>query len=470
MRKMNKKILVVDDEEIQANIIGDILEKKGYGVLKCYSAEEAIRTLSKNEFSVLIVDLKMPGIGGMGLLKTAKEKSISSNIIIMTAYGTIETAVEAMKNGAFDYITKPFSTDELLITIEKAVKSYSLYKQNVQLREELHNLAEEKKLLGESPSMKQVFTLIDKVSQNDKVNVLITGESGTGKELVAREIHSGSPRSDMPFVAVNCSAIPDTLLESELFGYEKGAFTGAVSRREGKFKRANNGTIFLDEIADMPLHMQVKLLRVIQDREVTSIGGDEPISVDVRIISASNKNLEQLVARREFRDDLYYRLNVVPIHLPSLRERKEDIPLLVYDIMKKLNAKMKKNMSGLDKQVMEALCSYSYPGNVRELENMLERAYILAGDLTLKLEHFPMLTGEERRTQNQGIGTSTGTLKDISAEAKKQAEIKAIRKVLNETRWNRVKTAQLLGIDYKTLRRKMKELNIQPQYDERSQE
>ena len=464
---MNKKILVVDDEELQANIIAEILEKESYVVKKVYSAEEAIKMVSKNDFSVLLVDLKMPGIGGMGLLKMVKEKNIASNIIIMTAYGTIETAVEAMKNGAFDYITKPFSTDELLLNVDKAVKAHDLFKQNVQLKEELESIYEERKLVGSSRSMKTVFDLIEKVSQNDNVNVLITGESGTGKELVAREIHARSARADMPFVAVNCSAIPETLLESELFGYEKGAFTGAVSNREGKFKKANYGTIFLDEIADMALNMQVKLLRVIQEKEVTPVGGDEPVTVDVRIISATNKDIESMVAHAEFRDDLYYRLNVVPIHIPPLRERREDIPILIEHIIQKLNRKLKKNVSMLSDEVLERLKSYNFPGNIRELENMLERAFILAGDESLRLEHFPMLISKQ---DEEAVFHRGNTLKNISTEARKKAESEAIRKVLNETNWNRVKAAQILGVDYKTLRRKMKELNIYPLYEERSKQ
>ncbi len=462
---MNKKILVVDDEELQANIIAEILEKESYVVKKVYSAEEAIKMVTKGDFSVLLVDLKMPGIGGMGLLKVAKEKNIASNIIIMTAYGTIETAVEAMKNGAFDYITKPFSTDELLLNVDKAVKAYDLFKQNVQLKEELESIYEERKLVGSSRKMKTVFDLIEKVSQNDNVNVLITGESGTGKELVAREIHARSNRADMPFVAVNCSAIPETLLESELFGYEKGAFTGAVSNREGKFKKANYGTIFLDEIADMPLNMQVKLLRVIQEKEVTPVGGDEPVTVDVRIISATNKDIEKMVTHAEFRDDLYYRLNVVPIHIPPLRERREDIPILIEHIIQKLNRKLRKNVSMLSDEVLESLKSYNFPGNIRELENMLERAFILAGDESLRLEHFPMLISGQ---DEEAVFHTGNTLKKISTDARKRAESEAIRKVLNETNWNRVKAAQILGVDYKTLRRKMKELNIYPLYEERS--
>ncbi len=464
---MNKRILVVDDEEIQANIISNILEKENYFVKKAYSAEEAMKVLSKNDFHVLLVDLMMPGIGGMGLLKSIKEKGLESSFIIMTAYGTIESAVEAMKEGAFDYITKPFSKDELLINIEKAVKAYNLYEQNIHLREELKSIYEERKIIGSSKETKKVNELIEKVSANESVNVLITGESGTGKELVAREIHTRSGRADMPFVPVNCSAIPEALMESELFGYEKGAFTGAVAKREGKFKRANGGTIFLDEIADMAMSMQVKLLRVIQDKEVVSVGGDEPIKVDIRIISATNRDIEAMVEKGNFRDDLYYRLNVVPIHIPPLRERRDDITVLVDYIIEKLNKKLKKNVSGLSGSIMSKLMSYSFPGNIRELENMLERAYILAGNDRLRIEHFPILSSGNNEIE---VFSKVKALKAISGEARKRAEKNAIDRALIETNWNRVKAAKLLKVDYKTLRRKMKELDIYPHYnDERSE-
>ena len=464
---MNKRILVVDDEEIQANIISNILEKENYFVKKAYSAEEAMKVLSKNDFHVLLVDLMMPGIGGMGLLKSIKEKGLESSFIIMTAYGTIESAVEAMKEGAFDYITKPFSKDELLINIEKAVKAYNLYEQNIHLREELKSIYEERKIIGSSKETKKVNELIEKVSANESVNVLITGESGTGKELVAREIHTRSGRADMPFVPVNCSAIPEALMESELFGYEKGAFTGAVAKREGKFKRANGGTIFLDEIADMAMSMQVKLLRVIQDKEVVSVGGDEPIKVDIRIISATNRDIEAMVEKGNFRDDLYYRLNVVPIHIPPLRERRDDITVLVDYIIEKLNKKLKKNVSGLSGSIMSKLMSYNFPGNIRELENMLERAYILAGNDRLRIEHFPILSSGNNEIE---VFSKVKALKAISGEARKRAEKNAIDRALIETNWNRVKAAKLLKVDYKTLRRKMKELDIYPHYnDERSE-
>jgi len=460
---MNRNILVIDDEEIQANIIANILEKEEYHVTKGYSAEEALKPALKDDYSVMLVDLKMPGMGGLGFLRRVKKGGVRSNIIIMTAYGTIETAVEAMKAGAFDYISKPFSKDELIINVEKAMKAFNLFNQNVSLREELEDLYGERKLVGNGEAIKNVYSLIDKVSKSDAVNVLITGESGTGKELVAHEIHARSKRADMPFIPVNCSAIPETLLESELFGYEKGAFTGAVKMRDGKFKRANGGTLFLDEIGDMPLNMQAKLLRVIQDGEVTPVGGDKSTRIDVRIISATNRNIDEMVKLGDFRDDLYYRLNVVPLYIPPLRERKEDIPLLVKFLVDRLKRKLKKDVKEVPKNILSRLVEYRFPGNVRELENMLERAFILAEDDRLCIEHFPLIASYKH--DKIGIANST-SLKVISKGARHKAERDAISEALVKTNWNRVKAAQLLNIDYKTLLKKIKELGIVPAYSE----
>ena len=458
----NNLVLVIDDEEAQANIISNILRKEGYTVEKVYSAEEGLRRLAKREFSVILVDLKMPGMNGLDFLKSIKEKELESNAIIMTAYGTIETAVEAMRAGAFDYVTKPFSKEELLINLERAIKAYNLYHQNVRLKEQLETIYEGKKLIGTSASIKKIHELIQKVSATDTANVLITGESGTGKELVARAIHGNSRRYDMPFVAVNCSAIPVNLLESELFGYEKGAFTGAVTKRDGKFKTANGGSIFLDEIGDMQLHMQAKLLRVIQDGELTSVGGDEPVKVDVRIISATNKPIEEMVKRGDFRDDLFYRLNVVPIHIPPLRERRDDILVLVEHIKNNLNRKLKKNIQNIPESVVGRLKKYDFPGNVRELENMLERAFILSDHDTLNVDMFPLPEKMEGKTLSADRELS---LKAVAKRARDQAEREVIVKVLTETKWNRVQAAKILKVDYKTLREKIKELNIEPQFE-----
>jgi DNA-binding NtrC family response regulator len=458
----NNLVLVIDDEEAQANIISNILRKEGYAVEKVYSAEEGLRSIAKREFSVILVDLKMPGMSGLDFLKSIKEKELESNAIIMTAYGTIETAVKAMRAGAFDYVTKPFSKEELLINVERAIKAYNLYHQNVRLKEQLETIYEGRKLIGTSASIMKIHELIQKVSAIDTANVLITGESGTGKELVARAIHGNSRRYDMPFVAVNCSAIPVNLLESELFGYEKGAFTGAVSKRAGKFKRANSGSLFLDEIGDMQLHMQAKLLRVIQDGELSPVGGDEPVKVDVRIISATNKPIEEMVKRGDFRDDLFYRLNVIPIHIPPLRERRDDIPVLVEHIKNNLNRKLKKNIQNVPESVIDRLKKYDFPGNVRELENMLERAFILSDHDTLNVEMFPLPQKVEGETVSADEELS---LKEVAKRARDQAEREAIIKVLNETRWNRVQAAKLLKVDYKTLREKIKELNIEPQFE-----
>jgi len=460
---MKGEILVVEDEETQANIIKSILEDEGYSVDVVFSGEEALKKLRKKNYGVLLVDLKMPGMGGMGLLKKAKEIGIGSNIIIMTAYGTIETAVEAMKNGAFDYITKPFGRDELLVNVEKALKSYNLYFQNIKLREELETISKERKLVGKSKAIQEIHQLIDRVAINDSANVLITGESGTGKELVAREIHEKSPRANMPFIAINCSAVPETLLESELFGYVRGAFTGAVTTREGKFKKANGGTVFLDEIADMPMNMQVKLLRVIQDKEVTPIGGDEPVSVNIRFISATNRNIQKMVQEGRFRDDLYYRLHVVPIHIPPLRDRKEDIPLLVEFIISKLNNRLNKNIEGIDAEVIDRMMNYDFPGNVRELENMIERAFIVCDENILKVKHFPIFQSDANRQFSLVVGE--GGLKEAVRSAMKDIERNIIEKTLIQTKWNRVKAAKILKIDYKTLRQKIKELNLMPVFD-----
>jgi DNA-binding NtrC family response regulator len=456
---MNRHVLIIDDEEAQANIIANILEKEGFSVERAYSAEEALKSNGTSKYSVMLVDLKMPGMGGLAYLKQIKEQGSNANVIIMTAYGTIETAVEAMKIGAFDYITKPFGKDELLINVERAVNAFNLYHQNVHLKEELENLYEGQKIIGKSAAIEKIHALIQKVAESDNANVLITGESGTGKELVARAIHGSSRRFDMPFVAVNCSAIPENLLESELFGYEKGAFTGAVSNRDGKFKRANGGTLFLDEIGDMALNMQAKLLRVIQDGEVTPVGGDDSEKVDVRVISATNRNIEEMVEKGDFRDDLFYRLNVIPIHIPALRERREDIPVLVEHIKDNLNRKLKKNIEHIPDEIVSRLSDYHFPGNIRELENMMERAFILADNNVLNVDMFP-LPGQKVSAKENEL-----SLKDISKRARNEAERDVIVDALNKTNWNRVKAAENLKVDYKTLRQKIKELNILPQYD-----
>jgi len=366
-----------------------------------------------------------------------------------------------MKSGAFDYITKPFSREELIITVLLAVEAYNLYNENLHLKETLKDLYIEKRFLGSSNAAAKINSLIDRIASSDSVHVLITGESGTGKELVARAIHAKSNRLKMPFMPVNCSAIPETLMESELFGYERGAFTGAVRKRAGKFKKADGGTIFLDEIADMPLNMQVKLLRVIQDGEITPIGSEETFKVDVRVISATNRDITGMVEEGTFRDDLYYRLNVVPVHIPPLRERREDLPVLVESIINELNTRLRKSVHALPDSVMERLLSYDFPGNVRELENILERAFILAGDDRLNISHFPMLASQNVKAVHKNIELP---LKDVAKQARIQAEKSAIESVLSQTKWNRVKAAGLLQVDYKTLRRKIKKLGIYPRY------
>jgi DNA-binding NtrC family response regulator len=460
---MKNRVLVVDDEEVQAGIIADILTKQGYATDQRYSAEEALQSCSRERYGVILIDMKMPGMGGLGFLEQAVQLGLDSKIIIMTAYGTIENAVEAMRKGAFDYITKPFSSEELLIHVQRGFDAYKLADQNKALRETLQGMYQDQKFIGVSRAVESIHRLINKVSQSDSSNVLVTGESGTGKELVARAIHDRSGRSTGPFVPVNCSAIPENLLESELFGYVKGAFTGAVVNREGKFKRADGGTLFLDEIADMPMNMQVKLLRVIQDGEVTPVGGDESYTTDVRVIAATNRDIEREVGEGRFRDDLYFRLNVIHIHIPPLRERPEDIQYLVHHIVDKLNRKLKKNIREIPGELLQALESYHFPGNVRELENMLERAFIMSDGENLSMEHFPML-GPDSGGFASVDADPPGNLKTIGRQARRRAEREIIQSVLNRTRWNRVKAARILEVDYKTLRNKIKELNIQPTY------
>lgn len=456
---MNRNILVVDDEEIQAGIIADILEKEDYPTERVFSAEEALHKVEKKQYAVILIDLKMPGLGGMGFLDRVGGPDFATRLIIMTAYGTIETAVEAMKKGAFNYITKPFSREELVINVERAVNAFHLADENRSLKETLSGFYQDQEFVGTSRAVKRIHELITKVARNDSVNVLITGESGTGKELVARAIHRNSGRSEYPFVPVNCSAIPENLMESELFGYVKGAFTGAEGNREGKFKKAMDGTLFLDEIADMPLNMQVKLLRVIQDGEVTPVGGDDPFKVNVRVIAATNRNLEKMVKEGSFRDDLYYRLNVVPIAVPPLRERREDISYLVQHIIQKLNRKLNKSVQQLPDEIMKAMMQYPFPGNVRELENMLERGFILSEGNKIDPGTLPTLGESE-----PGKNGESRNLKSVSRKARRKAEREVVIEALNKTSWNRVRAAHILGVDYKTLRNKIKELHIEPEY------
>ncbi|MDH7500904.1 MAG: sigma-54 dependent transcriptional regulator, partial [candidate division NC10 bacterium] len=374
---MPEKILVADDERSIRESLKVFLEGEGFSTLMAEDGLEASAMLAREGADLVICDLKMPRMGGMELLKALKEKDREIPIIIMTGYGTMELAIEAIKGGAFDFITKPFKLDRLLIIIQNALEKGRLSQENRCLRRELEERYSFANIIGKSPKMQEVFRLIEQLAETDST-ILIQGKSGTGKELVARAIHYHSPRKGRPFVSVNCGGLAESLLESELFGHLKGSFTGAITSRRGLLQEAQGGTLFLDEIGDMPSSMQVKLLRTLQDGEIRPVGGTHIIKVDVRFISATNKDLDKAVEEGRFREDLYYRLNVITLTIPDLSERKEDIPLLAAHFIQKYGSALKKEISGISPEAMALLVDYSWPGNVRELENCIERAAVLA--------------------------------------------------------------------------------------------
>jgi DNA-binding NtrC family response regulator len=383
-----ERILVVDDEELNRDLLQQILEREGYQVAIAANGQEALTLLRQEAFHVVLTDLKMPGMTGVEVIRELKMLAPSTMGIIHTAYGSVETAVEAMKAGAYDYVTKPVRRDELLVVIQRALDFQHLHHENVSLRKQLKAKYKFDNIVSDNEKMQAIFTQVEKVADTDST-ILIYGESGTGKELIARALHYNSYRQDKPLVPINCGAIPEDLLESELFGHEKGAFTGATAQRLGRFELANGGTIFLDEIGEMRPSLQVKILRVLQEREFERIGGTRTIKVDVRILAATNKNLEELVARQQFRDDLFWRLNVIPITLPPLRERLSDIPLLVAHFIARFNAEKKQHLTGITPEALQMLQSYHWPGNVRELENTVERIAILKGSGMIMPEDLP---------------------------------------------------------------------------------
>ena len=383
-----ERILVVDDEELNRDLLQQILDREGYQVAIAANGQEALALLRQEMFHVVLTDLKMPGMTGVEVIRELKMLAPSTMGIIHTAYGSVETAVEAMKAGAYDYVTKPVRRDELLVVIQRALEFQRLHHENVSLRKQLKAKYKFDNIISDNEKMQAIFTQVEKVADTDST-VLIYGESGTGKELIARALHYNSYRQDKPLVPINRGAIPEDLLESELFGHEKGAFTGATAQRLGRFELANGGTIFLDEIGEMRPSLQVKILRVLQEREFERIGGTRTIKVDVRILAATNKNLEDLVARQQFRDDLFWRLNVIPITLPPLRERLSDISLLVAHFIARFNAEKRQHLTGITPEALQMLQSYHWPGNVRELENTVERIAILKGSGLIMPEDLP---------------------------------------------------------------------------------
>jgi len=457
---MNRQIniLLVDDEEPIREAMLLLLKASDYQTSACASGEEALQLLAREHFDIVITDLFLPDITGIDILTKAKGLFPSIEVILITGHASAETAVRAMKEGAFDYITKPLNFEELKVIIAKAVEKQRLLNENVYLRKQLREKYEFSNIIGNSPAMQKMFTRIAKIIKTDST-VLILGESGTGKELIAKAIHSNGPRRDKPFIAVHCGAIPENLLESELFGHTKGSFTGAIRDKMGKFEAANHGTIFLDEIGTLPMHLQIKLLRVLQEQEVERIGSNRPIKLDVRIISATNVNLDEEVKKGNFRDDLYYRLNVIPVTLPPLRERVEDILPLVRHFLTKYCESMGRTPMNVSKEALMALEQYNWPGNVRELENMVERTVALTEGEMIALDDLPQnivrLFGEYEELSTRITSRGIDLVKVMN-----EMERKMITDALSLSDGVKARAATLLKLNRTTLVEKMRRLGM----------
>ena len=470
-----EKILIVDDDASMRYSLNRMLEGQGLQVFSARNGIEALESFTREKPEVVIMDIKMPGQSGLEVLREIKRRDPKALVILMTAFGTTETAIEAMKFGAFDYLLKPFEVSQMRGLVERALEVSRMVKKMVSLPDHPLDGVPEEAIIGSSPAMQQIYKMIGQVAPTG-VTVLIRGESGTGKELIARALYQHSPRSDKPFLPVNCAAIPETLLESELFGHEKGAFTGALTRRIGKFEQCHGGTLFLDEIADMTPATQAKVLRVVQDQQFERLGGAERINVDVRLIVATNKDLEQAIREGTFRQDLYYRLKVVTIHLPPLRERREDIPELMRYFMQRFGADINRNVRDISPQALEKLMRYRWPGNVRELENSVKRALVIAKGHTLLLEDFQLEGVEAEGNGTQGSMDWEERLQTLmepvfeelawrfkgspDADWMSWVEKILIKKALKETKGNQVQAAILLGISRNTLRSKIERYRI----------
>lgn len=448
---MKQKILIVDDEPDICKALEFFLKKEGYAITSVNSGEDALERLKSESFDVIITDLKMGKIDGMVVLEKSKEISPETPVIIMTAFASIESAVEAMKKGASDYIVKPFLNEEIRLTIKKVLEYKRIVKENIALKQQISQRLACKDFVASSDSMLKILETLEKVIPT-KSNILILGESGTGKGLIAEIIHCNSPRRDNPFISINCSAIPEGLLESELFGYKKGAFTGAVSDKLGLIPLAHQGTLFLDEIGDMPLNLQAKLLKVLETGEVYPLGDTKPKNIDIRLISATNVDIENRIKEGRFREDLYWRLNVIEIKIPPLRQRKDDIEILVKHFISKFNEQHKKNIKGINNMAISILLEYSWPGNVRELANVIERAVILAEGDYITPNELP-----DKIKVLKEKDTSSSTLKTYLNDYEKNLLLKAY----NSHNKNKEETAKALGIDLATLYRKLKKYGIE---------
>jgi DNA-binding NtrC family response regulator len=445
----NPRILVVDDELIVCESCQRILEEEGYEVETALSGTEAFAKMKENHFDIVITDLKMPGIDGMEVLRRLRREYPDTIVIMITGFSTVETAVEAMKLGAFDYIPKPFTPDEVSIVVKKAIEQKNLLLENVYLRQELREKYGFHNVVGKSKKMQDIYRIIAKVAPTDST-VLINGQSGTGKELIARAIHFNSPRRDKQFVTVDCAVLSENLLESELFGHVRGSFTGAVTTKPGLFEVADGGTVFLDEIGNISPAIQAKLLRVLQEREFTPVGGTKAKKVDIRLVAATNKDLEKMIKEGSFREDLYYRLNIVPIYLPPLRERQEDIPALSAHFLKKYSEEMGKAIKGFTPEAMEKLMKYPWPGNVRELENVIERTVVMIDEEMVRVEHLILPGQGENRKIEDSVPATSEELKEIKKQLREKAvediEKAFIIKALERNQWNVTKAAEEVGM------------------------
>jgi DNA-binding NtrC family response regulator len=449
-----KRMLVADDELNMRRVLEAMLRREGYEVITAANGVEALGGMSAGVHTV-ITDLKMPVLDGMALLKKLSAEYPDVPVVMITAHGSVENAVEAVKLGAFDYLEKPFEQEQIRQVVAKAINTYSLARRDA--RPEEPSIRGRFRLVGQAPAIRQIYGVVEKVASTPST-VLITGESGTGKELIARALHENSARHAGPFIKINCAAIPKTLMESELFGYEKGAFTGAVGAKPGRFELAHGGTLFLDEIGEIPVEMQVKLLRVLQESEFERVGGIKTIKVDVRLVTATNRDLLQDIAAGSFREDLYYRLNVVPIHIPPLRERREDIPLLVDHFLAKFNDRLKKQIGSVSADAVSRLVSYHWPGNIRELENLMERTMLFCEHPEIQVSDLPPEIGGLPAAALPLPGAAS--LKEAVRAETERVERELIQKALDETGGNVTQAARKLKISRKSLQTKMKELGL----------
>ncbi|MGD8686108.1 MAG: sigma-54 dependent transcriptional regulator [Syntrophobacterales bacterium] len=446
-----KRILVIDDEENMRHMLAVLLEKEGYQVDNAADGKQGLDLSSENFYDLILCDLKMPVMDGMTFLENFQELQLESTVIVMSAYGTLDTAIEAMKRGAYDYVSKPFKPDEIMLTLKKAEERERLRKENRLLQQSVRERFSFAQMIGRSPPMQEIFATIEKVADY-KTSVLITGESGTGKELIAKAIHYNSSRADKPLVTVNCGAIPETLLESELFGHKKGSFTDAIKDKRGLFQEAHGGSIFLDEIGELPRPLQVKLLRALQEEEIKRVGDTQSINIDIRVLAATTKDLAEEVKNGRFRDDLYYRINVLHVVVPPLRKRSEDIPLLTQHFIEKISKRLHSEVDEVSPAAASAFQRYDWPGNVRELENFIERAMVMAGGRTIELEDLPPHLQPKAEPEEYLANEENLSIK----EASRKLERTLIRRALEKTGGNRTQAAKILEISHPALLYKIK--------------